>query len=531
MEFKNRKLTCPYCFEDFETKDILFCADPSEDFASLAEKDMFNSDSGVNLSFSGTKAGLKNNGQKNKQKTISLFGDPEPVEEEKVEAESTEPEFPLGENVEDTVAEEFMLRYGRGGLFKYTRSAVFYRIKAQSECSEADKTSGWVDSLEGEDEEKGIPGTLFVPSRPETSRTISKRVCPKCHCDIPDEYFLADEGNIHHVALAGCSASGKTQYIIIAIRELMNMFSNLNLGTVSLTNFSKQFHKLYLDQYTKNGGRLNATPMDYRIFPFMLKVSPENGNVYYLIFHDVAGEYARVSDETLTYLLNKTAFRKADSIMAMFDCAQFCHGDSNITEDRCNEEYLAALRPLGKYGQLREKLKTGVAVITKCDGIFGRQEYIHGSISAEVNDGMVMVSEDMSTHRNSLNTTVIDSVEAEILAVLDRCMGLEPENGIKQHMMKILKNCIDLRVLPVSTYVRKSDDNGSVKLVKDEKAITGHFRLIEPILYLMCKLEMIPGVDKGLTNPGTSTDNEGPDDQEKWWEKTVRKISKLFSGE
>ena len=231
----------------------------------------------------------------------------------------------------------------------------------------------------------------------------------------------------------------------------------------------------------------------------MLRVRPENGKTYYLIIHDVAGEYANVTDGTLTYLLNKTAFRMADSLIAMFDCSQFCQNDARFDEARCNEQYLKALLPLGKYADLRKKLKTGLAVITKCDGIFDRPEYIHGSIDDNANDCMVMVSEDMATHKNSLNLSVVQRVEEEILAVLNRCMGLDGDNGIEQRMARELKNSIELTTLPVSTYVRKIDSSGRVTLAKDINAVTGHFRLIEPLLYLMYKHGMIPGEEKGIT--------------------------------
>ena len=493
MEISNRELTCPFCNQKFKPAEILFYADPAEAsfFSSVDSGSEFQAvDASMRRSSHSGGASAGRGGRRDR----SLFGsddDDKPAEEAKADEEEQDKGFPLGVQVNDYVASEFLKKYGDGESFNFKRTAYFYGIKPENEIGENDTGYGYVISYEGNDKEKKIPGMLRVPSREENA-IIPQRVCPRCHCDIPDDYFLTDEKNKHHVALIGCTSAGKTQYIIVALRELMDQFDSfLRLGDVRITECSRWFLDMYLRQY--ESGQLAATKMK-KLFPFMISVNPKNSKeTYYIRFEDCAGEYASEGVAQRMYAANLPSLRDAKTLLMMIDCSQFFSNEVHIRESelKCEAPYGQALRPIKDYN-LYENKEHCVTVITKCDGIFDSEYYIHGRTNEVVNDGMEMVSTMMNAHRDKVDTGLIDRVENEMINMLmDR-----GQPNVKREIENDLPG-VKVKLLPVSTYCLTTS-GGRQKLVYDPKKKAGHFRVIEPLLYLLNQWGIVEGVEKPL---------------------------------
>ena len=528
MELSKKTLVCPYCKKSFRAEQILFCAEPSENFRAISKDRVEYGETQERVQvqvmrggrpMAAVSRGVSARGVSSRGVTAN-----QSEETGKVEKATAGAEFPLGVKTDDTVLTEFYKRYGEGNLFRYNRTATFYGIKEKSDITEADTAYGYVELFESGTADNGIPLTLYVPSR-ANDHILTYRICPECHNDIPSEYFTCDPANRHEIALAGSTAAGKTQFLTVGLRELTSSFERtLHQGSCELSGPSKKFHEMYLNEYSGNEGTLNATPTTFPIFPFVLSVTGNAGNgTAFFTFHDCAGEYSDAAasgargSNLASYFFNKTSFGEADILLVMLDSTQFFGKNVKLADNEgaCDKPYLEALKPLKKYG-IGKNIKTAIAVVTKCDGIFGRPEYIHANTAAGVADCMEMVSSDMSAHTKAVDTGLIDRVEREMLNLLNGSVG----EDVKQELSKELGGK-EFKVLPVSTYVRTMDGNGSVKLTKDLNAEDGHFRLIEPLLYMFWKTGIVNGEEKAMS--GNAPVWEDTEKREGW-------IKRLFHG-
>ena len=514
MEISNRDLVCPFCNKTFKPAEILFYVNP-------AEASFFTSvDSGSEFQAAdvstrrNVRSGSASAGRSGRRYRSQYGGDDDdnPDEEEKANEAEQNNGFPLGVLVDDFIASKTMEDYGNGESFNFRRTAYFYGIKPENEIGENDTGYGYVIGYEGNDREKKIPGMLKVPSRKENA-IIPQRVCPKCHCDIPEDYFITEEKNKHHVALIGCTSAGKTQYIIVALRELMDQFGGfLRLGDVRVTECSRWFLDMYLRQY--ENGQLAANMMR-KLFPFLISVKPNNSKeTYYIRFEDCAGEYASDGVAQRTYAANLRSLREAQTLLMMIDCSQFFSSEVHMRESelRCEMPYDQALKPIKDF-YLYENKEHCVAVITKCDGIFDSEYYIHGNTNEAVNDGMEMVSTMMNAHMDKVDTGLIDRVENEMINMLIQ----RGQPNVKKEIENDLPG-VKVKLLPVSTYCLTTS-GGRQKLVYDPKKKSGHFRVIEPLLYLLNQW----GIVEGVAKPLPEINQVEPPEDVPWWKKLLGK--------
>ena len=468
-------LKCPYCNESFEPSEILFYADPtSKEFlkpidaaqdvtaapaspvAYRQATDVSRLGGRAERSFSSRNRTDRNPGpSRNSQEQK----EPEAKEEQK-----------LGEQCEDLIAKNFLKKYGEGSNFRFSRIATFYAIEPNQEKTPA-HGYGWVYTYE--DEEHNVPLQLKVPDREEGRQILTKRICPKCHCDIPNGYFCTDQ---HHVAaLAGCSSAGKTQFITVGLRELKEMVARLNLGRMEWALCSEWFYQLYLGIYINTNGKNEATKK-VRIFPLMIAITPPNEDKkHFVTFYDCAGEYTTDMD----YAANQVGFKMADTIMLMVDCHQLFNEQAEKLlngELTCWDNYKDAIYPLHDY-ELSPDLARVVMVITKSDAIINNPQLIHGKTSSDVNDAMLSFDRDLSCHHNAVDLNVIDTIHNELVAMVKN----QTQTDIIQEIRDAIKKpSLDIKLSAVSTYAYQGD-----KLMLDVNQVMGHHRLTEPLLYTL----------------------------------------------
>ena len=372
--------------------------------------------------------------------------------------------------MEDQVATRFLKDFGEGSLFRFQRMAVFYGIKDESEIGE-DPNYGFV--VEWEDPEtKSIPLVISVPSRPVDRNRLTERVCPKCHCNIPKDYFSTPDTNKHVAALAGCTSAGKTQFITVALRDLVKeTFRNLHLGRVEWTTCSSWFHNLYVKQYQDKGGTMDGTRKEYRLFPLMLRVETKDQRKHFITFIDCAGEYANNQE----FANNQTGFRNASELLLMIDCIQLFRDLSEKLQPGelpCKASYDDATYPLREY-RLCPNLKKAIVVITKSDIII-KEGYIHGLTNRNVYDSMTCFGHNMMCHKDTVDLSTIQRIHAE----LDNMLTEKGEPGLPAAIARDLNlSEEDVSLLAVSTYCWKGQE-----LVNDPLQTTGHHRITEPLL-------------------------------------------------
>lgn len=470
-------LVCPYCQEKFEAKEILFYTDAVQrDFFTLiSEARDISATSSAEMydSFSSS-----SNVTRSRRRLFEESDEKKETAEKKEDTEQNSA-MPLGVSVEDVIAANFLKSYGAGVDFRFQRTATFYGIKEKSEIGPEDKGYGYVIKWEDEDTQT-IPSILYVESK---DKRLTHRVCPKCHCDLPVDYFSSPAQNRHVAALAGCTSAGKTQFITVALHDLVQQLPNLNLGNAEWTECSSWFHKLYMKKFRDNK-RMEGTKTTYKLFPLTLMYS-QNGSddVHFMSFYDCAGEYATNHE----FAANQSSFQKADTLLLMVGCDQLFSADVKLSDGEleCTLQYQTALAPLRRY-DLCPNLQRCIVVLTKCDAIIGKTGFIHGDSHANVNDGMLCYTYDMTPHRNALNMSVIQRIEDELTGM----MRLHNEENFKHNITSNLGTDVGLNnvhILAVSTYNWAGD-----QLVCNPEAEGGRHRVTEPLMLAMAKWNMIP---------------------------------------
>lgn len=482
-------LICPYCDKTFEVNDILFYADAtSTQFVTrisgaLNESQMMPASSENEQSV-----------KKTDLESLLSLSATQPFqsgEDTKQNSEESRPgndeSFPLGELVEDTVIKRFLQDYGEGKNFTFHRTARFYGILPADKIGD-DKRYGYVENANGT-----IPSEIIVPSRSREQRRVTNPICPNCHCDLPWKYFNTPNEFRHVVALAGCTAAGKTQYMTVALSDLLRKFKRMSLGNnIELTMCSKWFQDMYMKDFTSAGG-LAATEKTM-LFPMLLQVTDKKHRTHFITFHDCAGEYTNDGG----YLINRPGFRYADSLMLMVDAAQLFGRGLAEGERTSVGDYVDALEPMYSYPELLPKLKRVIVVLTKCDTIIGEnsiiREYLPGS-----NIKMISYSSDLSCHENQVNLQIIMLNSSQLIDMMREHGNANFKQTILTSLNKEYLTENDITVFAVSTYTR-STTSGSFKKVDTINGANFH-RLIEPLLFAMNQWDIVGGYFPGSEDP------------------------------
>ena len=474
--------TCPYCDKSFELNDILYYADASESEKKFVMRVSGNTDAEQKPSYSAestssaTDADIFNYDSiaANQEVNDSLEGD-------KAEESGDKEEFPLGVLIEDTRIQDFLKDYGEGKYFKFQRTARFYGIRSKDEIGD-DQRYGYAENNNGI-----IPSQIYVPSRSKEHEIVTNPICPHCHCDLPWQYFSTPEQNRHIVALSGCSAAGKTQYITVALADLEKKIMHMNLcNSIELTTCSKWFHDMYIDEFSKTGS-LAATNKS-RIFPIVLQVTDKENKTHFITFYDCAGEYTNDRE----YALNRPGFKLADTLMVMVDAAQLFGTSLKEGERLSQGDYINALKPMGfsSDSDLLTRLKQVIVVLTKCDSIIGEGKIIHRFAPGSSIE-MISYSSSLECHTNQIDLHSIQLNSNQLVALMSEHGIINVKKRIEDMLNKENINDDNITVFAVSTYSRIGG-NSSFEKVKNIDGALFH-RLTEPLLFAMYGWGIVKG--------------------------------------
>ena len=127
-----------------------------------------------------------------------------------------------------------------------------------------------------------------------------KRICPKCHNELPSLFHQADS---HIISVIGARDSGKTHYITVLINELLQKGHNLDIQTVPQDvgeDRTQITSKRYSDYYKKPLlGLKQQLPQTQKnakdLHPLIYQISSGQkqfgkAKALYLVFYDTAGE-------------------------------------------------------------------------------------------------------------------------------------------------------------------------------------------------------------------------------------------------
>ena len=509
-------LVCPYCRDTFEASEIVFMADAVENTrTSSNDIVVHNGERGGGTDASALlnsrhKASIEDEEQEKQQVAQALRN----------RNERSWKKIPrvYGKNDRDPIIEDFVRTFGSS--LSHTTTAIFYRVKPKNEIAEDDVECGYPVANEKSPDGELIPLTIEVPSRDPNRSRVTTRVCPHCHCRIPNGYFEVPESQHLTIALAGCSSSGKTQFMVAALRDWSQEMRNLQQGEIGSNRITVQecsswyLDKLYVPQYTKK--KLAATKMDYPLFPMVVRIENKDSKKYFVTFLDCAGEYA--NDAHSDYAVNLRSFRDADIIMLMLAPEQFYGSDTNLEKDNgelaCEEhnyeQGLENIRiSLRAVAPEERHLKHLIAVVTKLDTIMGNSDRVHGN-TANANDAMLVSRHDLSIHQNGVRMQAIHQIDQELASML----GAISHQTAEQMKSSIARDIIDedhVTMLGVSTYRWSDVDAQDVpadsslsnrRLTNDKPDIIGgRHRLIEPLLLSMEELGILAADESELVLP------------------------------
>ena len=344
-----------------------------------------------------------------------------------------------------------------------------------------------------------LPGEM-KPEDTGFKRKISTRVCPKCHCRLPQNFGIIPT---IYVTMMGGRAAGKTAYLLSLVHRLNAQLSSLNLGTTMLLEESKNYYEFQNDYYQKHKGVTMPTPKDELLFPFIFEYSNLNSATpksCFVAIYDLAGEGVTSTD----YLLNHRGVQIAKTVLLMLDPNQLNGGmyasqlqiakqttgdtptDGTAVHDTYNEwisDFLTQSVLSNRAHGILTNVNHVVAVTTKIDQPMMCKPDLFG--------GHCVLTEDIGqAHRERLNMQVIQ----EISSFLQRFFqseghGIDIVNTISTVFSTGKKLRVDL--LAVSTWTRKMASSKPIEFSNEYQEFAPKHRVAEPFLVILARAGMI----------------------------------------
>jgi hypothetical protein len=374
---------------------------------------------------------------------------------------------------------------------------------------------------------------------------LVERVCPHCHCKLPHDFGTLV---VHRAVLVGGRGAGKTTYIINALQQLGMQLTEKNLGTYEMLPESNIYYKSLLDNYKETQGISLGTEIK-KLFPLIFYYN--NGiKGCFVAIYDIAGEAYNGKHDT--FLQNHTGVKSADTLLFIIDPHQLYKGifeEPPVAEDaNGNPTYrrkceFNADDPFDPFG--RNELKSFITSSIKSLS-FSLENYrdilfILAKVDLPLQADLEELIPSESTlnrdlgqdHTNGIYPDVIEKVDKDIVAYIIKkyeTLGIAPINVREKILEEFMKNTVWLdyvnrkvdenraKVTRKWYQKKKSDDElraedrkyaqsllphvtcfGVSTLTKNGDRFENQYkedakkhRIIEPIIYMLCKWGMIP---------------------------------------
>ena len=381
---------------------------------------------------------------------------------------------------------------------------------------------------------------------------LTRCFCPHCHCEIMQGYFDTPEDRIHNIAFVGGSRAGKTQYITAVYQNLSSPTSMLSrayrMGDVEFDPLSEGVMRYLSDVLSgkltnadvadtlidttesdasadsQSGRGKMETTKRMPILPIVMKITRDNRtgvvevskdfgvetetDISFIALYDCPGE---IFDRRYEYELpNNKGLRLAESLLFLADSAQLFQTLFDAAEDNPAVKQDTCMLDLsGMLLRLRERFghvpfKAVSFVVTKIDKVIDNDVCSLSRTNRRPNDYLkVLMSRDYQDHKGAVDLNAIEIIDNTMRFVLetnsaDDSDGDERETPLAQPgIINRLENCFaccdknNIKVFAISTWQRR-DDNSPFEIC-GEASMNRH-RLLEPILYLLAKLEVLPSI-------------------------------------
>lgn len=161
------------------------------------------------------------------------------------------------------------------------------------------------------------------------------RICPNCHNRLP-----ADFGRypVKYISVVGITSSGKTVYLSQMLKDIEDTLGKVGLTVLGETPEKRDF----VTKYPISCGKKlpGGTIADHLTRPIPVHVRCQNGQMYTIVFYDIAGENCVIAEKMRKY---GPFIRNADGIIMIVDPEQLeADGNSDGADDVYSPDAVAA---------------------------------------------------------------------------------------------------------------------------------------------------------------------------------------------
>ena len=322
---------------------------------------------------------------------------------------------------------------------------------------------------------------------------IPKRACPRCHCDLPQQFGTM---KTYHVAMFGGRAAGKTAYLVNLFQQANAQLSQNNLGSIELASESRGFMLPMIEEYERTGTTL-PTPADDGLLPILCYYR-NRGSEAFVTFYDIAGE----GTADPAYMANHKGIAKCESLILMIDPNMFVGGafysqwtaNHMTMRDQFGDSSDCCKEPLDSFlnqaGELCKEYSDGIkyiaCVVTKLDMLLEAEEKFFGSGDIE------MVNDVGTKHRDAVNLQVLDHVHQD----LNTYLKAQHRVDLLEKVSYVFGKDVRIRLLGVSTSTRRADITDRIQFEARSSSRDAKHRIIEPLLVILMYFGLVNAKDK-----------------------------------
>lgn len=387
-----------------------------------------------------------------------------------------------------------------------------------------------------------------------TPKSLTTRVCPHCHSELPANFGLYP---IINVALIGGKSSGKTAYLLALTQRLASDLSCRGLGTASLVGESKIYYEILESSFMELEGRTTGTPTESLLFPFVFEYTSltNSADSCYVVIYDMAGESMKTADA----LGEQMGLRRSNTVLMMLDSNMINEGmyfneerqrsayDQDVQDDAFSgadgtgcydspiDTFLAERISRYKGAHIFDHVRNVIAVTTKIDQVLCSKadKQLFRAENMMIKQNLEIESIHQPTglvrteymHRDGFDYNVLHKVESEMLSFYN----MKNQPNLRTKIQNAFANSasanpdadkkVNVYMLAVSTYTRHKElesANSGCVFQNDYTSIGKKHRIIEPFLLLLAgsgripvKGQYTPAGGPAPTTPGGATGTPG----------------------
>ena len=361
-------------------------------------------------------------------------------------------------------------------------------------------------------------------------RTLTTRVCPHCHCELPRNYGLYP---IINVALIGGKAAGKTAFLLNMTQRLSSDLSKRNLGTASLVGESQKYFEILETSYLELGGSTIGTPADALLFPFVFEYTSltDASKSCYVTIYDMAGESMKNADalgeqmglrnsQTVLMMLDSNMlnegmyFNEARQREAANQSDDFAATDGSSCYNSPIDTFLAERIASYKGAHIFDHVCNVIAVTTKIDQVLcsatEKQNFRAENIMIKQNLESESINQGTGArqtnymHHGGFDYAILNKVETEVLSFYSR----KGQTNLREKIQNAFANNfganadnkkVNVYMLAASTYTRHKEmetANSGCIFQNDYTNIGKKHRIIEPFLLVLAGRGRLPPIGR-----------------------------------